>query len=726
MEEYLVNLEKIAPREELMKMRSLDDLHPFLPARVGGLYITVDDSIRGKTARQRMGSFVTLSNTPATQELSRPYLPTDIVKLFEKHIDRDYDEELVEWEGGWEKILKPRGGRNPFHLLEQALRAGPSGDPVKRGQEPYDWDVFYKAVDSTIEGIKSVIGDEDINPKHLVVCTPSSTRRGLRIAHVMKNSAGEPFFSDPTVKKTSKAHNLGAALRMTHDMLQPENTSLPMWPSLIFARGDRSADWDLYLDNEASRSQAVLSKRDRKIDAQSFILQMMDGIYTQAFMDKVSMSDYPQIDMREPTRLSNHFQDGLAILERLGDNGFSIGSDESAWDQFVTAQSWYAAYLIYRAMFPAESKILTVFSEHPLLITDAEIARYDNLLPGERITGTFRYMDGMTERKVECELEATILDNDRILRRVFAGASGTSMRLGNIIVDGFTYTLDTPRDGKILLGSSMRSGNFCTFKANSDINIFKFKYIEIASNTEKTVQDFIRVHGYRPPPMKLHWFVCRGDDAAQVWEISDTTRDWKISQLVADWIKMTGGLANAEKQETTDERGRYLFGFAQKFVSETWPRGVSSAVRVAERILWNESDEVVLDDPDSGEDLRPYLRMMSSYGRINNLWGVWESGKHPRRQEVTSLIQDLDVEDRIMPPLDEKARRLSSIAYALRLIRRGQGSPETLMSASQTHFWGTALGEFVTQRRSDNPRLNDNTWAPLTRYGTDSRPKWRS
>jgi len=269
MENYLVNLSSVVPENDLAQMRKISDLKPYLPFSTGGLTVSWDDSIQADTAAGKVGSFLTFSNTPAVQNLTKKYDPREVVKLAEQRIDRSYDPELLEFEGDVADALKPRGGRNPFHLLEQVLKMGPTGQPTKQGPSPIPWDVFYKGMDLLYERYSNLTG---LRCKHLVMGTPMSAPSVLKFAHVLQNSAGEPYVSDPKTLKTAKAYHVSKAVNYAHGFLQPGQSSLPLWPSLVFARGDRAADFELYLDNETARSKAVFSKRDRKIDAQSFNL----------------------------------------------------------------------------------------------------------------------------------------------------------------------------------------------------------------------------------------------------------------------------------------------------------------------------------------------------------------------------------------------------------------------------------------------------------------------
>jgi len=702
-------------------MRSLKELEPYLPLQAGGLTLSWDDSIQGQTAAARMGAFMTMSNTPAVQEMTKAYDPRDIVKQAEKVLDRDYDEELLEWEGDLSDILKPRGGRNPFHLLEQLITMGPTGDEFKRGPAPLNWDVFYQAVDHLIGDLKAKIGS-NLRAKHMAMGSPKSAQSVLKFAHVKDNSAGEPFLSDPNVKRVAKKYHIQPAMQTAIKFLR-DTAALPLWRFLTFARGDRAAPFDNYLDDEKSRDKAVFEKRDRKIDAQSFILQLLDGIFTQPLADAISVGPVPESDMREPARLSHHFQAGHEIMQRLGREAFSIGRDESSWDQHVTPQGWYACYLVYRALFAPEQSILVFLSEESVVVDNGIVESLANLASGEARTIDVPTIRGEGIVPLETTVVRVDFKTDDVLKRMFAGASGTGARNGPIVVDGYQHVLDTPRDGKMLLGWAMRSGNFCTFLGNSIINWHKTLFIHYASKDENVLQEYHAMHGYVPPPMWLEWLVLRGDDAGDIWRVPDRSKDWKISELVQDWLLLTGAKANAKKQDTSDVRGRWRISFAQLFSSERFPRGVSSMVRVLERNIWNEADEVVPYDPDTGEDLRDVLFIMNSYGRINNLWGVWDREIHPAAKQVTDLLQDLDSR-RILPPLDAKERERAARAYALKLMRRGQISASQIDSAIR-HFWATDLAQHALDRYDRNAKLQDHSWSPLTRHGDDARDYWR-
>lgn len=700
-------------------MRRISDLEPFLPFEAAGLTVEWDDSIQADTAAAKTGAFNTLANTPAVQNMTKMYLPKDIISLLEK-LPRDYDPELVEWEGSFQDALKPRGGRNPFHLLEQVLKMGPTGDANKRGPAPIPWPVFYRAMDRVYKEYSDIRG---LTAKHIAIGTPKSSSRVLKFAHVLQNSSGEPYVSDPKTVKTAKKYHVSKALDYAAGFTRTGNDSLPLWPSLVFARGDRAADYELYLDNESARSKAVFSKRDRKIDAQSFNLQILDGIFTQALADTISQGPYPDVDLREPHRLSNHFVEGLATVQRHGQDAFSIGGDESAWDQNVTPQGWYATFLFYRKVFAPRQSILHFDYDGSLVIRDEDLTQFNDLAADMSRVVQLTSNDKGIEKKVDVTVTRLEFETEPILRRLFAGVSGTPVRMGNLMIRGLQHVLDTPEDGKILLGWSQRSGNFCTFLSNCMINIHKLIAIEFGSRDVETRAAFKAMHGYEPPEMEIVWKVVRGDDSGSVWLIKDTTKEWKISELFADWIAFYGGNANAKKQDTSDERGRWRIGFAQKFSSENFPRGVSSGIRVAERNIWNEADEVITVDPDSGEDLRDVLQVMNTYGRVNNLWGVWDSEVHPIAEEITALLQDLD-ELRMLPPLTDEERRRAGLAYALKLFRRGQISSSAIDDTIR-HFWTTDLAQFAKQRYENTPRLK-GTWYPLTRYGEDSRPIWRA
>ena len=159
-------------------------------------------------------------------------------------------------------------------------------------------------------------------------------------------------------------------------------------------------------------------------------------------------------------------------------------------------------------------------------------------------------------------------------------------------------------------------------------------------------------------PMSLKWLVTRGDDSGSVWQTSAPS----IAEQWTNFILLMGGKANAKKQDTADKKGRWRISFAQIFSNEEYVRGISGAPRVVSRQIWDERDEVVLIDPDGGIDLRKYLLVTARFGRLKNLWGLWDKDEHPIAKPVTDVLQDVDVEDRMLPPLTEEARRASAKA----------------------------------------------------------------
>lgn len=141
-----------------------------------------------------------------------------------------------------------------------------------------------------------------------------------------------------------------------------------------------------------------------------------------------------------------------------------------------------------------------------------------------------------------------------------------------------------------------------------------------------------------------------------------------------------------------------------------------------ERNVYNERDEVVLDDPDTGEDLRPYLLLMNKVGRISNLYGIFGKDPHPMADELTAMLQDLDVDGRLMPPLTQKERELASRAFQLRLMRRGSLPVDAEVIID---LWSTELGPFTEKRFSENESKMTSNWSPIKHYG-DARPVWRA
>ena len=722
----LQNLSSKIPIEELMKMRRLQELEPYLPLEVAGLTVKWNGNERAKTRAGRQGGFLTVSNTPALQELmtggsdNLGYDPREIATYLKKNYPSGYDAELEAWEGEPDKaVMEFRDFKNPFHLLEQALIMGPEGGPEKRGPAPIPWDIFDKATDELITVLRRDIGRETINPKFLAPCTPASTKRGLRLSHILENSAGEPFFSDPGVQTTRKRAHLRRAVELASGFYRDTN-SLPMWPAVAFARSDRVAAYEYMLDTEEARGKGVRDVKGRLIAGQSFVLQLLDGVFTQALSEAIADSKHPEIDIREPWLLSDHLVDGLGVAQS-SPRTMTIGSDESGWDHHFTPQMWYGVFRVYRALFPETVRIPVVYTDYPLVLSEGDEDRIASLDIGTRVTLELTVLQGEDETVLPCEVETFEIDTESALRRVFAGCSGTGIAFGPIEVSGYGYTLDTPRDGRFRCGWSMRSGNWMTFLANSLANEIKLSAIGAMSRDPASRAAYQQEFGVEPPRMDLRWLVVRGDDAGQVWEYE--SGDAPISEVMANWLSMTGALANAKKQETSDEFGRFYLGFAQLFVNETYPRGVSSGPRTIARMLHAERDEVVLDDPNTGEDLRPVLRLMNMVGRISNIWGLWNRGEHPAAGWITDFIQDIDVRDRLLPPLTEEERERAARAFALKLLRRGQLTSLSQMDETVRAFWDTPLAQH-TQRRYDSTGRLTTDWSPLPRR-PDARSKWR-
>ena len=726
----LNNVVQIVPPEELAQIRRLSDLERHLPAKVAGLTVLWDSSTRGENAAGNGGSFLVSTNAPAHTQLGRHFKPADVAQLLAK-LPREYDHELREWEGDLTGVPdQGRGGRNTFHLLEQALIMGPDGDPdYKRGPAPIPWDLAYAATDRLIERIRQGIGKKYILPKALISSTPSSYWRTLRMSHVMDKSAGAPYFERARGKPTSKGANHQEIFDTASSFLDPVS-KLPMWPFMAFARGDRGFDYEGYvtdikakgdLDEARTKSRAYwnLRKKDRLIAGQSANLQMLDGLFTQALMEEIQGSDLYEIDVRDPFALANWFVEGRS---RMGPADYSIGTDESGWDHHMTPQMAYLCYCVYEALFPEETDVLVGLDQTTPIQADISLLdQLDSLAPGGTRTAQVTAVRAGEERFEYRRFTKKTIRVPDVLRRVWAGAFGTDARFGNVVVTGYKHILETPRHGKFQCGWSQRSGNLSTFANNSFANVIKQYVKDIASHRADGQAWYRDNYGVDPPTMKLKWVVVRGDDAASVWTV-DRNSDIPISQLWTNWALMMGGKANAKKQDTSDERGRWRFGFAQLFTNENYPRGVSSIIRVVERSMWDEQDEVITVDPLDGMDLRPYLEVSALYGRVNNLWGPFGRERHPMAESITALIQDLDKENRFRPPLDEKGREASARAFALRMLRRGQIRPEEVGDVAAA-YWGTDLSKYVESRLERGGKLMTD-WTPIPWY-EDARKEWR-
>lgn len=753
----IARLGEIIPLEKLAQMRSLDEVHPYLPVEIGGLKISVfEERKEGQRdlIRQRTGVVRTLSNTPAMGGVAKRFSPFAIWRLFKerfsaaKGANNEYPDELREWEGiseSGEVTQTGRGHTNPFHLLDQMIQMGPTGDEYKRGPAPIPWNVHELAVQDVIAAMSSA-GLRAVEPAHMVLCTEDSTGRGIPFAMLKDKSAAQPFIGwevrNPKTGQIRKAHKgefISEAVNLARRLFRLGTNSLNMYPGTVFKRYDRPAPIAYYADTEVARNSIVLGGKDRAIIAQPYPSQVAEATVLRPIQVGIQQSAVENLDVRTQYHTSLVFQNMTSWVQQVSEEGlvrYTIGVDESGWDHHMTPQGWYSAFQICKALLPETLRIGWIEGEEFIIFGRDSQARLEAIKTGTTSKMTVRYRTSNRDGTV-AEWRGTALagmeeiDTDTYLRKVFAQCSGNDILISDILLSGYKHVLETPNDGKVMLGFGMRSGNWGTFLNNSLVNWYKTKVYERMAEDPTTRQAYRAMYGYDlPTQLRIDISLFRGDDSALCVEVDSafSEGDVPISQLFADLIKFTGGKANAKKQETSDTPGRSLFGFAQQFVSEEFPSGVSGISRVMERMIYREEDEATGIDPLTGEDLRHLIGDMGNWARLMTLTDAFGKTKHPLMELVFAIWQDLDLPEdgdlrRMLPPADEAERRKLSNLFYSRLLRRGQAPPgaEDLLN-----IWNTELGPFLEKRFADDTKLR-SSWTPIQGSKTgDDRTSWRA
>jgi len=740
------NVMKIVPREKLVKLRKLKEIHEYLPASVNGLTISTWEDPARDLVVARTGPIQSVANTPSMGAISKKYSPFAITRLayerLAKHENRVYSPALQKFEGFKDGKFhiedKGRGHTNPWQLLDQMLTMGPKADG-KRGPNPMPWDIHYAATESVIKQLHAA-GVRALRPYHMVLSTEDSKGKSCPFAGLKKKGAAQPFIKREE-KKPQKEHWLAEAVNLAKRRLDISNNGLGLWPGTVYKRSDRPAPIEIFKDTEEARELLVLTAKDRAIIAQPFPNQVNEGTILKPVQDKIQLSAVPELDVRTPYHTANDMEALNSWVKAEGGvgNRYTIGVDESGWDHHMTPQGWYAAFEIVRELYPLTLRIGWIESSEFVVFDRQTERKLEEIAINGSITMKVRVRksksDGtVTEYFQDVKAGMKEIPTDIYLRRVLAGASSNDILMGDVLISGYTHILDTPHDGKVLTGFGMRSGNWGTFLMNSLVNWYKAECYPLMCKHPIVRAQFKEIYGYDLPmelsiPMKR----IRGDDAAygcQVdQEFAQRIRSGEIlpSQLHADLIDYTGGKANAKKQETSDTLGVYELGFAQVFYNEEFPRGISGWTRVMERMIWREDDEATGFDPTTGEDLRHLIGDMGNWSRLSNLFGSFGKEVHPLRSLVISIWQDLDIPDhnpnRMLPPKDEKTRQKLSNLFYSRLLRRGQAPPG---SEHLVNIWNTDLGPDLEARYQANNMLR-GPWTPFPgKPSDDARKVWRS
>jgi len=742
------NVLKFIPRNELVKMRSLEEVKPYLPATVGGLTIKVYDGPEPDLVKERTNVVRFVSNTPAMGSIAKKYSPFAIARhalqRLSKHPNRDYDPELQKFDGyidGQPSMDKQaRGHTNPFHLFHQMIAMGPDGDMYKRGPAPMPWDVHSRAVRKITTALQSA-GVHTLKPAHMVLCTEDSKGDGVPFAMLKDKAAAMPFILNST-RKPRKGNWLLEAVNLARKILVPAYRGLLFWPGVVYKRYDRPAPIEIYGETDKALETLILQAKDRAIIAQPFPSQLAEGVILRPVQKAIQSSKVPELDVRTPYHTSNVLEDVGNWVQQEGgsESRFTIGVDESGWDHHMTPQSWYAAFQIVRSCYPKTIKVGWIECDEFVVFDKISQRKLDEVAPGNTIQLEVRTRttksDG-TVRESICVAKAgmTEIDTDTFLRRVLATTSGNDILLGDIVFSGYRHILETPDDGKVMLGYGMRSGNWGTFLMNSFANWYKAECYQIMATHPVARSQFNELYGYDlPSKLLVTKKLFRGDDAVLGIEVDSESAQrirqgtLKPSVLLADLIAFTGGKANAKKQETSDTLGRFMVGFSQIFANEQYPRGVSSWTRVMERMMWREEDEATGIDPTTGEDLRYLIGDMGNWSRLSNLYGSFGKGLHPLRDLVIGLWQDLDIPElghpgRLVPPRDAETRVKLNNLFLSRLIRRGQAPPG---AEDMVNMWDTDLGPELEERYHKTQELR-GSWNPISSSTPpeDARPFWR-
>ena len=740
----LGRLPEVIPIEELKSFRKLDDLHPYLPIQIAGLTISKEQGEHVEALRQRTAVVRFVANTPAMGSIAKRYSPFAIWRLFAERFKKadktGYSAELQAWEGISDdgKVTETgRGHTNPFNLLAQLVTMGPTGDEYKRGPTPVPWHIHEIAVQKVIDRLHAA-GVREIPPAHMVLCTEDSTGDGVPFAMLARKSAAAPAVFDPT-RKPQKGKWLKETVQLARRILVKSWRGLLFWPGIVFKRYDRPAPMEVFADTDAALGEVVVQAKDRAIIAQPFANQLAEGTVLRPVQKAIQEAKVPEIDVRTQYHTSLTFQDIVDWVQQPSTTGvrYVIGVDESGWDHHMTPQTWYAIFQITRAMLPETLRIGWVECDKFVQFDRGTQRDLENVAPGNvtqlSVKTRTTLPDGTVEEGTELVLAGMEeIDADSYLRRIYATCSGNDILLGDVRVSGYKTVLDTPTDGKFQCGFGMRSGNWGTFKGNNEGNWYKSEvYVAGVKDPEFRLM-FLRMYGYDlPTTLNIGHRLFRGDDAVLAVEVDEafSKGDVPISQLFTDLIKLTGGKANAKKQETSDLPGVPEFGFSQMYVSELYPTGVSSLARNIERMIYREEDEATGIDPDTGEDYRHLIGDMGNWARALTLYDAFGKTKHPLKEVAVHLWQDLDIPDasgqnRYLPPRDQEERDKLQAIFKSRMLRRGQAPAG---SEDLINIWNTDLGPDLEKRFDETPKLA-GPWNPISKGKPpeDARPEWRT
>jgi len=756
------NVTKIVGEKGLDSIRSLDELHQYLPVEVGGLTVKSALSKEGQeelreTLKTRTALVRYVATTPQMGEVGRRYDPLRVKEYVTKLLKRVHEKDpldpvIAEFEG---ITLEPtftipfgdkaKGHTTPLHLVEQMINMGPSGNEFKRGPAPCDPELYELAIEDTIRKFKTY-GIENLTFAHAVLCTEDSEGDGVPMATLRNKSAGWLGVIDKS-KKPRKGNHIQATLHVLSRIMRKGSRSLLKYPGVVFKRFDRMIRLMFFMLN-VKLGDFNREARDRAIVAQSFPSQVAEAVGLRPVSKAVQRSKMPDIALRTPYHTSaelknmdalSHTRNGGKFRDYVLFRKFLIGLDTSHWDQQVPPQFWYGFLRVMIALFGPTQRVGIIYSDEFVIFDKETQRRLEALGAGKRHKMKARVRiplpsGDVTEEEREYEAEMFEIDTETYLRRVFAGASGNDIVVGDVLFTGYSHTYVSPDLRKWLVGWGQRSGNWSTFLGNSVMNLILDPYFERMCGDDTQRRKFKQEFGYDlPTTFKVERSLVAGDDKVVLVEVdpdfAKAIYDGKMTtkKLSADMLTFVGQKVNAKKQEASGAMGPGYAGFAQMLVYKG--KVYTRIMDLLDKIFWRETDEATGIDPLTGKDYRHLIGDLGNHARIANTSGSFGRDPHPWLEHALGIIQDLDVPEgkklnRMLPPADSEERAILTRLYNARMARRGQQphGAENLVG-----FWDTPGPLILEERFTRDQSKLSGPWNPIVKGKPprDARDEWR-
>lgn len=757
-------LTELMGQEDMLALRSLDDVHPHLPARIGGLTVKSAFSEKGEEEiRQLLKNRTSLvrfvSATPQMGAIGMRYSPSAVAEYVQKKVESrqasdPLDEVFLEFEGIDPDTLEipfgkeGKGHTAPAHLLESAITKGPEGDEHKKGPAPRKADLYDEACDMLAADMKAA-GISNLKFSHAVMCTEDSEGKGIPFAGLKDRSAGYNAVKDPS-KKPRKGNHIQAALKRLRNICVPGSRSLLMYPGITYKRFDRGLPLSYFSEN-GKLGDFNLVARDRAIIAQSFSHQISEALAMRPCSIAIQKSEFPSIALRTPyhtafrlKELDDFTHSGVADFQGGKQyTRFLMGLDSSEWDNIsVIPQTWYGFLRVMLQLYGPTQQFGVIYSDEFVVFDRNTERALEALSPGTRTvmdcTVRISNTDGTVYEEVRSyEAEMFKVDTESYFRRVFAAASANDIIVGDVQVTGFKHVLTTRDHGKVLVGWGQRSGNWSTYLGNGIMNLIDDYYDSLGAKDPEVRAQFKALYGYDlPNKYEVVGSLVAGDDKVVCVEIDpetaalidDPDSDYPDARtLAADLMDMKGMKVNAKKQEGSGRMGPGFAGFAQMLVTKG--KVYTRLMDILTKFFWRESDEATGIDPATGQDYRHLIGDLGNQARISNFAGSFGRDPHPWMDLGLGILQDLDVPEkgmtnRLLPPADSEEREILTRLFNARLARRGQAPAG---AAEVYGLWDTPGPVFLEERyESDQSKLK-GPWNPIVKGAPpkDARPQWR-